>query len=363
MSGIRPFTAEDLPAVGAIYEEIMRSGGRTPSPALVEYFRRIFLDDPWADARTPSLVYEADGRVVGFIGSSTRRMRLDGRAIRMVCSSNLVVEPAFRPRGVGALLQRQLMRGPQDITIADRANDDSRAMWLGLGGQELVHASVGWYRVFRPGGTVGALLGQKGRGGGRAGRAAQLVAHPVDALAGRVRRDALTPVAPDATGEPLTADLLLEQMSSAGRYLRLHPDYDAEFLAWLFAELEAMGPRGRLVGRLVRNAKGRVLGWYLYLLPPRGVAQVLQLGVPGPDPEPVIDHLLWQAHADGAAAVQGRLEPALSGILARPGVVLRKTARALVASEDSTALAVLGSPKALLSHLDGEWAVAHGRHQ
>ncbi len=102
-------------------------------------------------------------------------------------------------------------------------------------------------------------------------------------------------------------------------------------------------------------------GWFLYLLPEGGVAQVLQVAVTGHDADVVLDHLFRQAWSDGAAAVAGRLEPALGGLLGSPGVIVRKSARALVHAEDSTLLALLGSTKSLMSHLDGEWVVSHAR--
>lgn len=363
MSGIRALERADLPAVCTLFEQVMGSGERAPAPQLTAYFERIFLDDPWGDPQLPSLVYDSpDGEIVGFIGSSTRRMRVDGRPIRMVCSSNLVAHPDWRARGVGALLLRQLLGGPQDLTIADRSNDSSRKLWMGLGGQELVHASVGWYRILRPGATMGALMDLRGRGGVLR-HGARVAAAPLDAVSRRLPKlgTALAPTEPDGDVEPLTAEALLDQMSSIGRHLRLHPEYDAEYLGWVFAEVHALRSQGRLVARLVRGAHGRVLGWFLYLLPDRGVAHVLQVGVPGTDPDVVLDHLFWQAYSDGAAAVHGRLDPVTAGLLGRPGVVIRKSARVLVHSEDPTVLALLGSTKSLLSHLDGEWMVSHAR--
>jgi len=365
VSGIRALERADLPGVSALYEQVMWSGEHTPTSRVAGYFERVFLDDPWADPEIPPLVYEApDGEIVGFIGASTRRMRLDGRPVRMAVSSNLVAHPDWRSRGIGALLNRRLLRGPQELTVADRANESSRALWLGLGGQELVHASIGWYRILRPGATVGALLDRRGRRGVlRTG--SRLATRPLDAISARLPRlgAALVPAEPEGETEPLTTQALLEQIARLGHRLRLHPDYDAEYLGWVFGELDALRSRGRLTARLVRGAGGRVLGWFLYLLPDRGVAEVLQVGVAGSDPVPVLDHLFWQAHRDGAAAVQGRLEPVTAGLLGRPGVVLRKTARALVHADDPAVLGLLGSTTSLLSHLDGEWLVSHGRRQ
>ncbi|MDD7940820.1 GNAT family N-acetyltransferase [Actinomycetospora lutea] len=360
MSGIRPLERRDLDDVAALFDQVMGTG--TSSRAqIARYFERTLLDDPWADPDIPSLVHEtAEGSIIGFIGASTRRLRVDGRPARLAVSSNLVVDPDWRTRGVGALLLRRLMAGPQDLTLADRSNDDSLKMWRELGGQELVHASVGWYRILRPGRAVGALMDLQEREG-LVRRVARGVARPIDALAPRVRRLAAEPGEPAGTREPLTIEGLLEQMSSIGRRLRLYPDYDEAFLSWALDEVAAVPRIGRPVARLVRAANGRVLGWFVYVLPEHGVAQVLQLCATGSDPEPVVDHLFRQAFDDGAAVVQGRLEPRLSGVLSRPGVVVRRSARALVASEDSTALALLGSTKSLMSHLDGEWLVSMAR--
>ncbi|GAA4772221.1 hypothetical protein GCM10023200_00670 [Actinomycetospora chlora] len=364
MSGIRPLERDDLDGVALLFEQVMGSG-TSSRPQVRRYFERILLDDPWADPDIPSLVHEtAEGEVAGFIGASTRRVRIDGRAARVAVSSNLVVRPDQRPRGVGALLLRRLMGGPQDVTLADRSNDDSLRMWRELGGQELVHASVGWYRVLRPGRAADALLGSRA-GEGVVRRVTRAVAAPVDGIAtrmgSRVPRLATEPPEPDGSREPMTVSDLLEQMSSIGRRVRLYPDYDAAFLRWVFDEVGALPRVGRVVSRLVRGKGGRIAGWFVYALPERGVAQVLQVGVPGNDPDPVMDHLFRQAWEDGAAVVHGRLEPALSGVLSRPGVVVRRSARALVASEDSTALALLGTTRSLMSHLDGEWLVSHAR--
>lgn len=367
MSGIRALVRADLPAVCALYEQVI-DGDReaAPDPRLVSYFGRVFLDDPWNDPELPSLVHEApDGDIVGFIGSSTRRMRLDDRPLRMVCSSNLVVRADWRARGVGALLQRRLLLGPQDLTIADRANEESRAMWLTLGGQEMVGDSVGWYRVLRPGSLVGALADRTSGTPAAVSPARRVLsvgvraaARPFDALARRAT--SLEPEEPAGRVAPLTADGLRELVRDLGKQVRLHPDYDAAFLAWAFGELDALAHLGRVTARRVSDARGKEQGWFLYLLPPGGVAQVLQVGVTG-HADVVLDHLFRQAWSDGAAGVLGRLEPPLAGVLARPGVVLRRTARALVHSPDPEVLAVLGSTKSLLSHLDGEWLVSHAR--
>jgi hypothetical protein len=361
VSRIRMLERGDLPGVCRLYEAVVRSGSPDPPPQLVEYFERTLLDYPWTDPTIPSLVCEdTTGEIVGFLGSHVRRLRVDGRPIRMACSGQQVTSPGARHRGVGALLTRRYLAGPQEITITDGATDLVRRMWTGLGGQPLAHASIGWTRVFRPAATGMASLSRRN---GHAGltRSLRFVAPPLDAAARMVLRGKreLLPAEPEADAEPLTIGALLSQMRAAACSVRLHPDYDAEFLRWLFGELEVVDVRGGPVRRLVRDRAGRVAGWYVYYLLRGGVAQVLQIAAPSGDSGLVLDHLFWDAACGGAVAVRGRLEPSLLGLLESRRCLLHPTEWALVHCRDQSLLGLLGSPKALLTRLDGEWWMGH----
>jgi GNAT superfamily N-acetyltransferase len=361
VSPIRALEREDLPRVCQLYERVVRSGTVDPPPQLLNYFERTLFDYPWADPEIPSLVFEdADGAILGFLGSHVRRLRVDGRPLRMACGGQLVTAPEARSRGVGALLLRRFRSGPQDLMITDGATDFVRQMCVGLGGQTLVHASIGWTKVFRPAATTLSWLSQRNRGSGLA-RSLRLVAPALDGLAPAVlpERADLVPAQPAAEATELTVDALLEQMRDAPRWLRLHPDYDADYLRWLFAELAAVHDRGLPVRHLVHDRSGRVAGWYVYYLAPGGIAQVLQVAVPNGNPDLVLDHLLWHAAQGGAAAVQGRVEPVLYGSLRGRRCLLSRTQPAIVHSEDQHLLGLLGSAKSLLTRLEGEWWMGH----
>ena len=360
MTGIRELRREDLPGVCRLYERVVRSGSEQPPPQLPDYFARTLLDHPWADPEIPSLVYEdAEGEIVGFLGSHVRRMRLDGRPVRMACSGQLIADPGVQHRGVGALLSRHYLAGPQDLTITDGATDHVRRMWVGLGGQPLAHAAIGWVKVIRPGATLRALLAERGDRRLRwAGRTAGPVVDGLAAVALR-RRAGLAIADPEGVGEPLTVDGLVEQTREAGRWLRFHVDYDAAYVEWLFQQLDAVDVRGTPVRALVRDRRGRVAGWYVYYLEPGAVAQVLQVAAPSGDVGLVLDHLLHDAASGGAIAVRGRMEPSLVGELLSRRCILVRTEWALVHTSEQAVLAMLGSPRSLLTRLDGEWWMGH----
>ncbi len=368
MTPIRTFQREDIPAVCQLYERVFRSGTVDPPPQLLRYFERTFFDCPWADPSIPSLVYEdSNGEIVGFIGSHVRRLRMDGRPLRLACSGPLVAAPEARNRAVGALLLRRYLAGPQDITTTDAATDEVLRMEVGLGGQALTHASIGWTKVLRPGAATASWLSHRDRWPGLA-RTVRVIAPALDAAAlkldaaapGRLRhRAGLLPPRPDAEATPLTVDVLLEQMGDAARTLRVHVDYDADYLHWLFSELEAVDFRGPPVRHLVHDRNGRVAGWYVYFLARAGLAQVMQVAAPNGRADLVLDHLFWHAANEGAAAVHGRFEPVLLGPLRNHRCLLTRSQLALVHTEDQVLLGLLGSPKSLLTRLDGEWWMGH----
>lgn len=99
---------------------------------------------------------------------------------------------------------------------------------------------------------------------------------------------------------------------------------------------------------MVRASKGQVLGWYVYLLPERGVAQVLQGASRAGNRTSCSTTCSGRPTPTPAAPVRGRVEPVVAGLMSRPRVVVRKSARSLVHSVDSAVLALLGSSKSLL---------------
>lgn len=351
---IRPLEGGDLSAVAALYARVVRAEDAAP-PGLADYIRRLCLEHPWADPAIPALVARDDrNRVVGFLGSYPRRMRLDGRPVRLACSGSLVADPDHP--GIGALLTRTYLTGQQDATITDGGTELMYRIWTGLGGQARVSASLGWYRVIRPASTLTALLGR----GRRVPAGVPALARTADAAVGRIStlRTRWAVPSTDTVAVELTVEALLEQMSVAPRRWRLHPDYDAAYLHWLFGELEAVDVRGPAVRHLVRDRAGRVLGWYVYFRPPGGVAEVLQLVAPAHDVGAVFDHLVADAAGGGATAVHGRLEPALADVVRARRCLIRPTAWALVDGPDAVR-GLLASNDSLLTRLDGEWWMGH----
>jgi hypothetical protein len=161
------------------------------------------------------------------------------------------------------------------------------------------------------------------------------------------------PPAPTGTTEPLTPAGIIEHLPSVAASLRLHPDYDEEFLNWLFAELTAQ--EGELVASLVRDEAGDVAGWFVYMLRPVGGSQVLQVAARKGHADTVLDHLIHHAYANRAEALQGRLEPHLLVSLSGRRCLFHYSGEALIHSRHREILCAVLSDEAPLTRMDGEW--------
>lgn len=359
MSPIRPLEREDLPAVADLYELVIRSelpvrsSDKRAPRGLADYFAQLSLDQPQADPEIPSLVYDdADEGIVGFIASHARRLTFNGQELRMGCSGQLVAHPGARSRGVGALLMRAYLKGPQDITITDGATHEVRAIWERMGGVTNAVASVGWTRPLAPAGfVVGEIARRRGRDHAPAARALATL----DQLAARPLR----PRSQRPVTEPLTPAAVLAELPRLARAYAVLPAYDERYLQWLFSELEAVTPRGRLARQLVRTGDGRVAGWYVAFMPAGDVAQVMQIAGEPADLGVVIDALLHEASADGCTAVQGRVDPFLLPHLRERRCLLSGASWALMDTRNAELAAAITTGRALLTRLDGEWWMGH----
>lgn len=349
MSAIRPLERADLPAVAALYAELVAWDVDAVREALVAYYARTMLDHPWADPEIPTLVYDDPSEgVVGVLGSNVRRFTFRDREVRVACDGPLVVHPDHRPRGIGALLLRSYLDGPQDLTADDRAIDQVHAMSRRLGGETHGVASVGWSLVLAPAGFVAAALAR--RATGREQTPTGLVGRIGARTTSRRRTKPVS-----GRAEPLTNAALIELVDQLRRPFQLRPRYDDAHLTWLFGEMARADFDGELVRRLVRADDGRPLGSYIMYVAPHGTAEVIQLAAAEDDVPLVFDHLVHDAVTGGAVEARGRFEHHLLATLRRRRCRLVPIDWALVHARDQELLAAVHGGRALLTRLDGEW--------
>ena len=364
MTDIRPLERGDLPAVARLFALVWRGSEDDADAELERFFASTLIDHPWADPELPSLVAVDGETVVGMIGSNVRRVLLDGRPLRMVCSAHLVSHPRARNQAVGARLMKTLLAGPQDVTTTDGATDEVRRMWEALGGVSVGLGAFAFVRLFRPASlATDLMLGRRSRE--LAASPLRILPAAVDGVARRAARRRLVPPPEESASTPLTPELLVEHVAGVTSSLRFRADYDEPYLTWLFEELARVAqrgtlwadgvPRGRLWAELVRT-NDTVLGWYVCHLREAGFCRVLQFASAPRTSDAVFAQLSSRAQALGAAALYGRLEPLLvAPAVNAPSSIRPSDGRLLVHARDHELATVLRAGDALLTRMDGEW--------
>ncbi len=264
---IRPFAADDLGQVVALFDRAYLSGAGTPSEQRSALFRRVFLAAPdRSEGALPSLVWEDPaGHVLGFCGAHPRRFVLDGTVILAAAPGQLMVAPEARARGIGVALVRAFFAGPQSFTFNGSASDATRAITGALGAVNPPLRGIRW----RIANAKAQPISAEGNSGNRASLAAEL------------------------------ADVC----DRAFRGLRLVPAHDPELMAWKLETLALttwQGSRARIVHR-----SGAPVGWYVLLLDAEETAVLADFIAPRDAVLMVLAEMLSDAAASGAREVTG----------------------------------------------------------
>ena len=346
MAEIRPFEREDLPPVVKLLGDHLE--GWDGDVGLIQ---AAFLDHPWVDPDTPSLVIVDDGgKPTGFIGVHPRRIEFEGRVVKGACCTHLVVHPDSRAAGGGAQLVRQVMSGPQELTWSDTTVPVVARMWAVFGGRIDYGRAADWLIVLRPMRWAARALGGRIRGPAADRRApgrrrSRSRLPPADA-------EGAPPTPPEVSGADATVAEIVAAQPEVTRRLALYVPYDEAALDFTLARIEGTGKR--VVRRLVRRG-GRPIGWYVYLAQPGGVSRVIHLAAAARDADHVLGELIDHAREAGSAAVSGRYEPHIDAAVRARLAILGLNSRPAMRARDTKVGLALAGDTSLLTRLDGEW--------
>ena len=357
MGRIRALREDDLPDVVALRQKTFENSDRASSSELAAYMREMFLAGPWRDDSMPSLVYEdASGRPKGFVGVFPRRMVFDGEPIRVAVFSQLMVDASCHGMA-GLALLRELFRGPQDLSLADAANEPARRIAPGIGAKVALFYSIYWTRPLRP--WRYALRGDS-LGPRTVQRAVRAAARPLMALgdvtATRLRNGTFAQVKPTATASDLSACAIAEHGVPMTRSFRLAGKLDEPVLEFVLHNAARKSAFGSLQRVLVRDAAGTVIGWYIYYAKKKDIGEVVDLAAAPDKFGDVLDHLFYHAWERGLIAVRGRLTPRDLPVLTQKRCLFESGGPwTVVHSRRRDVLDTIERGEARLSRLDGEF--------
>jgi hypothetical protein len=351
MGDIRALERADLPAVMALLRESLPGFPLDEGGLAAATF-----DDRWADEELPSLVAIEAGEVVGFIRSQVRPMLFDGRAIRGVCLSDLVVSPEHRRGAAGAMLLGRLLKGPQDVSWSDSATDFVVRAWRTFGGGVDHARAADFMLVLRPLPWIRGIVAARARRRD-VGRALMPVgALPAHAAGSRITGHEPPGPEPGFSGEDADAAAIASALPAISKRVRVMVDWDEPQLAMAFRRIEALG--GDLTIRLVRRGEVPV-GWYAYLARPGGASRLLHLAADERLVGAVFSDLVATATAAGSTVLSGRAEPHLERPLRERMAAVGFAWQPVIRARDPELAAALATDASLLTRLDGELSQVH----
>lgn len=355
-TSVRELRAEDIPQIAALHGRVF---GTTPSRTpqrLAAYFEEILFRNPWRDASLPSLVAAKNGHITGFLGVVPRPMKLHDRAIRVAVCTQFMVDPEHRGELGAVQLLKTFFSGPQDLSLADGANEHARRMWLALGGAAPLLYSLHWLRPLRPARYVLSLIERRATTLRTMAYAGRPVAALADAAIARAPLSRLHEDRNDAVEETLQPSTMCAYLAEVMSGTVLQPRYDVSALGWLLDQAAHMTRHGTLRARAVRDTERRLLGWFLHYVRAGGVSEVVQVAARAGAFNRVLQRLVLDAWRHGATAVRGRLDPRYAQELSDQHCWLRRDCNwTLVHTRDDDISSAIHQGKIFLTRLEGEW--------
>jgi hypothetical protein len=362
MKSIRPFSKDDIPQIVDMFRRLLlrnNGGGRQQSYDLLpHYFEQIFFENPWYDEEITSLVYEdSSGKIVGFLGVTSRPMLMQHRPIRMAISLHYMVEPESRTSLAGVHLLKAFFAGPQDLSLTDTAGHLGRKVWEGVGGMTTYLYSQRWVRILQPSQFVVGMISKRASCATLASALTPLC-RLLDAGATRLVPKYFPKSNSKYSEEELDTRTWHTYLPQLAGNRAIQPVYDDNSLQWILNHARQMYLYGTLQNILVRDQSGEVMGWYLYYLKLDGISVVLQIAARKNFFDEILDHLFEHARRHGATALSGRLEGQYMQELSDKFCWFdRVSAWTLIHSKNSEVLHAIQRGDAFLSKLEGEWCL------
>src|SRR5262249_205032 len=146
----------------------------------------------------------------------------------------------------GMRLLQRFLSGPQELSIADFANEIGRKVWDGLGGKTSHIHSLQWVKLLRPGACALSSAEAKLPSFRRLSPIPRRPGQLSDARLGRMGPGRFHISTPDLLHSELDDQTLLALISQFGAFYSMRPEYDLLSLSWLIRRAEKINRRGKL---------------------------------------------------------------------------------------------------------------------
>jgi len=356
-SNIRHLVEADVPAVADLITRVFPQHGWSSREECASYVHETLFNNPWSDLGIPSWIAETRNEIAGIYAVFPRPMLLRGRAIRVGVGCLLGVDTDKRHSLTALELIKACCSGPQDVMVADGANDRAQQLWVGTGRRLPLLYSLHWTRPLRPAQLALSKLQERGSFPKPLSLLTRPVAALADAACARLRPNRFLRDNDSGTREePLEPETILSHLGEVMNGSALQPVYRADSLNWIFGQVVRKRRLGKLRARAVLSDSGRVRGWYMYFARSEAASEVLELAAAPGSYDLVLRHLLADAWREGATAVRGRLDPRYARELSDRNCWFRWDGSwTLVHARDPEVMTAIDQDQAVIGRLDGEW--------
>ena len=288
----------------------------------MQYIRDVYVDHPFkATDDLQSIVFEQDGKVVGFIGVTPHSWKWQGQEVTGITSSQYMVDPEFRSPVPAIELLRALFAGPQALTIADGANEVSMRLWTRLGGRVSHLYNLFWDIKFE---------------------------------------QDITGTSESSELVQLTPEMMAEHSESVLAKFEPRPFYRSDEIGWIIRHSSGKKRFGPLRMMAVLDSQlGDVQGWFCYYSTPGERARVMQVAATPATAGVVVTQMFSDMVAQSAPRASGRVEPFLIEALSHAGAAFNRGFDgrghyALIHSKNEKLLNALLTGEGFMSRFEGE---------
>lgn len=313
---IRTLHPKDCPLLKDLHERVWGippQGRRQLSLQYDHLFPRLFLQNPWFDPEVSSLVSETDGQIDALIAVMSRTMFLNDRPIRMAVSTQFCADESARRKLIPGRLIQKLLRGPQDLTIADDCSEDAARLLQAFGAVSVPTLALRWVRPLRPLACVPAVLGRHPRLR-RLMTPARWLSSNLDRLLGTTQRWPGEVLPAPHENIPLTRELVTQQFDRLTDDIALRPRYTASDIDWNWHQMSRVAESAPIRRRAVVDSSHRLLGWYAYQVVPHDIGLVIHFTAEHGHRDAVFQTLVADADSHALAGLGGIVPPGMSAL-------------------------------------------------
>ncbi|WP_439271325.1 hypothetical protein [Pseudochrobactrum sp. HB0163] len=360
MSEIRNLTLADMPQFTRLFQKIFLKSRQEPSAELSDYLHKLYIGFAGEAEPASKVLVNDNDEIYGFIGAHKLDYVCEGKTLKTVIASSLMVDNHEQNPMGGARLIRSIFNSDYDLALTETASEVSAAMLKMLNAVQLTDYSLDWLRIIRPLGFAVETAGSKLPFLNMLHPAARILdERKRSRLQGKSLRWSATPQQWPAGQSLQCSEIDPEE------FIALYTEFSNDFSArpqWTGLQLQARlqdalqkPDYGRPYMVKASAKTGRPVGLFLYHLQKGRTARVLELFSHAKTGSQVIDALIHHAALQGAVAIRGRTRPQMMEAMLGKRIAFTHLASTMVWAKDPAHLQPFLGGKALANGLAGEY--------